>query len=244
MSDRRRSSETAYTPDLPPEQVEQIRRWHEEGLRAARAEAGSDGQTFEYLGLTLHVPPRVQPIYPVSHLLGEAVVAEVRPGDRVLDMGTGCGVNGILAARAGANVLALDVNPEAVRAAQDNARRNGVADQLEVRLSDVFDAVDPAADGAFDVIVFDPPFRWFQPRDLLEMATADPGYRALTRFMREARLHLSDHGRLLVFFGSSGDLGYLQRLVAEEGFETGVLARKTLVEDGWQVEYVTYRLTP
>jgi hypothetical protein len=36
----------------------------------------------------------------------------------------------------------------------------------------------------------------------------------------------------------------LQRLVAEEGFGTEVLARKTSVEDGRQVEYVTYRLTP
>ena len=83
--------------------------------------------------------------------------------------------------RARADVLALDANPGAVWAAQDNARHNEVADRLEVRLSDVFDAVDPAADGPFDVVVFDPHFRWFQPRYLLEMATADPGYRALTR---------------------------------------------------------------
>lgn len=215
MSDRRRLPDAVYTSDLPPEHVERIRRWHEEGLREARAEAGSDGRTFNYLGLTLHVPPQVQPIYPISHLLGEAVLAEVRPGDRVLDMGTGCGVNGILAARAGAEVLALDINPESARAARENARRNGVADRFEARLSDVFDAVDLASDGPFDVVVCDPPFRWFQPRDLLEMATADPGYRALKRFMREARLYLSARGRLLVFFGSSGDLGYLQRLVAE-----------------------------
>jgi len=114
-----------------------------------------------YLGLTLYVLPQVQPIYAVSHPLGEAVLVEVCSGDRVLDMGTGCGVNGILAARAGADVLALDVNPEAVRAARGNARRNGVADRLEVRLSDVFDAVDPALDGPFDIVVFDPPFRWF-----------------------------------------------------------------------------------
>lgn len=244
MSNRRRRPGTAYTPNLPPEHVERIRRWHEEGLRAAREEAGVDGQTFDYLGLTLHVPPQVQPIYPVSHLLGNAVLAEVRRGDRVLDMGAGCGVNGILAARAGADVLALDVNPEAVRAARDNARRHGVADRLEVRLSDVFDAVDPAADGPFDVMVFDPPFRWFEPRDLLEVATADPGYRAFTRFVREARLYLADRGRLLVFFGSSGDLGYLQRLIAEEEFGNEVLACEILEKDGEQVEYVTYRLTP
>ena len=74
-------------------------------------------------------------------------------------MGAGCGVNGILATRAGADVLALDVNPEAVRAVQDNARRNGVTDRLEVRLSDVFDAVDPVADGLYDIVVFDLPFR-------------------------------------------------------------------------------------
>lgn len=93
-------------------------------------------------------------------------------------------------------------------------------------------------------MVFDPPFRWFQPRGLLEMATAGPSYRALTRFVREVQLHLSHRGRLLVFFGGSGDLGYLQRLVAEEGFAAETLARKTMVEDGWQVEYITYRLTP
>ncbi len=97
MSDRRRSPDTAYTSDLPLEHVERIRRWQEQGLRAARAEAGINGQTFDYLGLTLYVPPQVQPIYGMSHLLGETVLAEVRSGDRVLDMDTGCGVNSILA---------------------------------------------------------------------------------------------------------------------------------------------------
>lgn len=49
----------------------------------------------------------------MSHLLGEAVPAEACPGDRVVGMGTGCGVNGIPAAGAGADVLALDINPKA-----------------------------------------------------------------------------------------------------------------------------------
>ena len=56
----------------------------------------------------------MQPIYSMSNLLSKAVLAEVCPDNRILDMGTGCGVNSILAARAGADVLALDINPEAV----------------------------------------------------------------------------------------------------------------------------------
>jgi hypothetical protein len=34
-----------------------IRRWHEAAITAARVEAGTEGQDFEYLGLQLHVPP-------------------------------------------------------------------------------------------------------------------------------------------------------------------------------------------
>ncbi len=56
------------------------------------------------------VPPEVMPVTPVSHLLGEAVLAQVREGDRVLDMGTGSGVNAVLAAIRGAEVLAVDTN--------------------------------------------------------------------------------------------------------------------------------------
>lgn len=68
------------------------------------------------------------------------------------------------------------------------------------------------------------------------MVTASPSYQALTRFIREARLYLSDCGWLLVFFGSSGDLGYSQRVIVEQGSGIGVLVGKTLVEDGWQLE--------
>jgi release factor glutamine methyltransferase len=80
-------------------------------------------------------------------------------------------------------VVAVDINPHALAAAQDNAARNGVADRIEVSHSDVYSNVD----GAFDLIIFDPPFRWFAPRDLLEAATTDENYRAMTRFFRQAR---------------------------------------------------------
>lgn len=155
-------------------------------------------------------------------------------------MGTGCGVNAILAASASTDVLGVDVNPHAVEAAAANARRNGVADRTTFRQSDVFSEVD----GVFDLIVFDPPFRWFAPRSLLERASTDAGYTTLTRFFGEVRGRLTERGRLLVFFGTSGDLAYLHRLADETGFARDVLAHDSLVRDGWEVEYYTYRLTP
>lgn len=224
-----------YVPELAPEHLEQIRIWHDRAY-AEELEAGAVERTFDYLGTTIIVPPEVMPITPMSYLLGEEVLAAVCPGDRVLDMGTGSGVNAVLAATRGADVLAVDISPAATDAAQANAQRNGVSAHVRVRLSDIFSDVDED----FDWIVFDPPFRWFKPRSLMESVMADEGYQAMTRFFREARTHLKPAGKMLIFFGTSGDLAHLQRLMDEHGFTWTVRARDSLARDGWKVEYFTF----
>ena len=232
------SAGTGYRPTVSDEYAEQIRRWHEDTYQSAKARAGS-GQTFKYLGLELEVPSEVMPITPLSDLLGTAVLAEVKAGDRVLDMGTGSGVNAILAASKATAVVAVDINPRSVEAARRNAIRNGVADRVDVRYSDVFSAVD----GEFDLVIFDPPSRWFPARDLLEMASTDENYRALTTFVRNVGRYLRADGRILIFFGASGDLGYLRRLLAEEGFVVEVLAHREALKGKILVDYYTHRVT-
>jgi release factor glutamine methyltransferase len=227
-----------HVPTIPEAHVDQIKIWHERAYTEGRAEGASE-QTFEYLGTTIVVPTDVMPITPMSHLLGEAVLGEARRGDRVLDMGTGSGVNAILAASKGARVLAVDVNPKALDAARANAERNGVQRRVEVRHSDVFSSVD----GTFDLIVFDPPFRWFAPRDLFEAAMTDKDYKAMTTFFRQVKTYLEPGGRMLIFFGTSGDLGYLQSLIAQEELSSEVVAHDDLVRDGWTVDYFTFRVT-
>ncbi|HLC28952.1 MAG TPA: 50S ribosomal protein L11 methyltransferase [Dehalococcoidia bacterium] len=97
--------------------------------------------------------------HPTTAMCLRALEEFVRPGDAVLDLGCGSGILGIAAARLGAaRVLALDVDPNAVKAASENAAANGVAPIVEVREGTL--AVDasrsgadsPEADEAFDII--------------------------------------------------------------------------------------------
>jgi release factor glutamine methyltransferase len=234
-------AEPGYVPRMPPDQVELIRNWHERAYQGARQRAGPADQAFSHLGLTLRIPPEVHPITGTSTMLGEAILAEVSPDDRVLDMGTGCGVNAILAASAASHVVAVDISPLAVEAAIENASRNAVAERIAVRHSDVFSAIRD--EERFDLIIFDPPYRWFAPRDWLEMATADENYQALTAFFAEVGDHFAPGGRMLISFGTSGDIGYLHQLMERHGYAREVVAEDGLARDGQRVDYFVYRVT-
>lgn len=63
---------------------------------------------------------------------------QVGPGDRVLDMGCGSGVLSIAALRLGAqSALGVDIDKNAVAAAAENARLNGVGSRFEARWGNV-----------------------------------------------------------------------------------------------------------
>jgi release factor glutamine methyltransferase len=216
-----------------------IREWHEAPNRTTEAESGS-GQVVTYLGNALVVPPEVHPVTDMSHLLGEAVLAEVHEGERVLDMGTGSGVNAILAASTGAYVSAVDINPHAVDVARQNAERSGLADRIEVHRSDLFDDVE----GQFDLIVYNPPFRWFTRYNVFDAIKSDDNYRAVRSFLRNARKYLTRSGRMLIFLGNAGDAECLRQLAEEGHFRTETAAQEGLVKDGLRADYFAFRLTP
>jgi ribosomal protein L11 methyltransferase len=75
----------------------------------------------------------------------EALVAGSRPA-RALDLGTGSGILAIAAARLGVtDVLACDLDPDAVAAATANAARNGVGERVRAVLGDAATlATEPA----------------------------------------------------------------------------------------------------
>lgn len=89
---------------------------------------------------------------PTSRLLWRFTIR--RPAREALDLGTGTGIQALMAAGHSEKVIATDLNPRAVAFAAFNARLNGI-ENVECIVGDGF---EPVAGRKFDLIVSNPPF--------------------------------------------------------------------------------------
>jgi release factor glutamine methyltransferase len=160
--------------------------------------SGPDAGTLLYLyrDCVFRVPDGVQSPKAGSLLFCRHL--EFHPGERVLEIGAGLGLAAVLAARAGARVVATDVVPAAVETIRANAALNGVT--LEARLGDCY---APVAGLRFDLICSNPPQMPTPPgRERADAAAAadnggGDGWLVLDRVIREAPAHLAPGGRLV-----------------------------------------------
>ena len=89
------------------------------------------------------VPYVVTPMEIVERMLR---MAEVGAGDYVIDLGSGDGRIIIEAAKRGARGLGVDLDPNLVKAATENAQKAGVADRARFEMRDIFDTdLSPAS---------------------------------------------------------------------------------------------------
>ena len=101
-----------------------------------------------------------------------------RPGARVLDLGTGCGVQALLAAGHARELMGTDINERALVFARMNAALNAV-DTVDWRHGSWFDPVDQQT---FDCIIANPPFVISPDHDVLFRDGGDEGD-AVSRFV-------------------------------------------------------------
>jgi release factor glutamine methyltransferase len=135
-----------------------------------------------------------------SWMLARALCANVRPGQSVLDVGTGSGAIAIAAARCGAApVTAIDVSRRSVLTVRINARLNGV--RVRAVRGDLF---APVAGERFDFIVSNPPYMPAEddqipargPARALDAGT--DGRILLDRICAEAAAHLNPGGAVML----------------------------------------------
>jgi ribosomal protein L11 methyltransferase len=90
--------------------------------------------------------------HPTTQLCLEALEDAVQPGVQVLDLGTGSGILAIGAAKLGAaHILALDIDPIAVKVTQENIEQNGVAEKITAQQGSLENVITSAR--RFDLIV-------------------------------------------------------------------------------------------
>lgn len=107
-----------------------------------------------FWGRSFYVTPDVLDPRPETETLVETALQQ--SFDTVLDLGTGSGaiVLSLLAERANASGIGVDMSPQALSVARRNADALGVSARVEFVHSDWFKAVE----GKFDLIVSNPPY--------------------------------------------------------------------------------------
>lgn len=184
----------------------------------------------EVLGHTYRAVPEV---FSPKYFRSTAVLTKALPfldNEHFLEIGTGIGVTAITAARDYHNkVVAVDINPAAVKVALENAAMHGVS--IDIRDSDVFSALP---DDQFDTIYWDLPYVYGdgdkeECSEMLYRAVCDQEYHSIETFLKEVRDHLNDKGRIFIGFGTNGDeerfnqllkkYSFVKRLIHQEHFD-------------------------
>jgi release factor glutamine methyltransferase len=159
---------------------------------------------------------------------------DAHKGERVLELGTGCGLLAILAAKAGAKVVATDINPAALECARANAVTHRVEDRIDFRWGDIFETV---VGERFNLVIFNPPYLPVEPEEALcgpldrAWEAGPDGRRIIDRFLRELPKHLMPNGRALFVQSSLANISKTLRVLETSGFRVNILHKKFPFEE-------------
>jgi methylase of polypeptide subunit release factors len=199
---------------------------------ASEAPAGLQLGTYDGLELASDPLDRAgQPDYvggagPGARLLARLTIR--RPVRRVLDLGTGGGIQALLAARHANHVVGVDISDRALAIAESNARRNGVAN-VEWRRGSW---LQPVRGEHFDLVLANPPYVISPESDLVYRDSGEPDDTLVLRLLADIPGVLEEGGFAAMLcnwvVGADGDWrSPLEGAVAGSGCDA-VFLRSTL----------------
>ena len=150
-----------------------------------------------------------------SAILAKFVSSLALAGKSFLDVGCGSGLIAMCAARGGAQVVAVDINAEAVRCTLANAERHEL--QMKVRQSDLFSTVD---NDQFDAIAFNPPFLLGTAHSPADTAFyGGLNFDVIRKFTAGVRSHLRPGGSIYMILSSDIDISRIEQMFLDQYFQ-------------------------
>ncbi len=156
---------------------------------------------------------------------------DVKEGAQVLDVGTGCGFLGILAAKKASRVLAVDLNPYAIRCAKENSKRNSVHNKMSFIRASLFSALK--SNVKFDLILFNAPYLPSQIDEVESWigrawAGGVNGREVVDAFISEVSAHLKQNGQVLLMQSTLTNVEETNLGFCTQGLKATVKAERKL----------------
>jgi ribosomal protein L3 glutamine methyltransferase len=208
-------SDDAHNIELPAPQVASVQAFIEHRI-TSRKPAAYLTQEAWLQGVSFYIDERaIVPRSLMAEVLAEGSIDPwLDPNTtRVLDLCTGNGSLGILAALAfpDITVLGLDLSKDALAVAQINIERHGLEGRMTLAESDGL----AKADGVFDLILCNPPYvnaqsmselpAEFKCEPALALAGGDDGMDFIRQMLRDAPAHMSENAVLVLEIGHERD---------------------------------------
>lgn len=184
-------------------------------------------------GVAVKVNPGVFPPATDSRLLAANI--QIVLGQRILDLTTGCGVFSVIAGLQGASGIAVDINPQAVKNAEENFRDYGI--NIRALWSDMFNNVPKER---FDQIFVNGPF--FEGKIKHPLDYACYGARVfIERLFAQVRTHLRSDGKGLIVLSEWSDLKHFDVTIAKNRLMSKLIGVRN--SDDQQRKYRLYEFT-
>lgn len=151
----------------------------------------------------------------------------VRKGDIALDMGTGCGILGIVAACRAKEVIAVDISPYAVQCAKENAQLNHVIGKMLLVRGNLFEPL--RLQQRFELILFNAPYLPTDSKDgsWIERAWTGgvDGRQVIDRFICHVPRYLKKNGRVLLMQSTLSGVEETLKWFRRSGLEAGIIVK-------------------
>ncbi|MFN0203461.1 MAG: methyltransferase [Bacteroidia bacterium] len=165
-------------------------------------------------------------------------------GGHFLEIGCGTGLISIHAAMQGfAQIVATDINPDAVKNVKINALLHELEDKFTCFVSNIFDEFEERFAQQFDVIFWNTPFVYHDVATISVLAKSVLGNyeEGIARYVADAKRFLKKDGRLFLGFSSTcGDFALLEKTCQAEQASLSLLAEDVIEEINVELYEIVY----